>query len=154
MLDIEVEGLDRVGRHMRKAVDDTGDLRPVWGKTVQRWSDIHTEQFESEGGLTGGWPELDADYRKRKRRSRGIRSSIMQRTGRLMRTMTNPFNRGEGAVMRMRKDRLELGTSVPYASAHQAGRGDLPKRRVLVWRGRDSNWLVERLEEHATRAFE
>lgn len=154
MLDVDTEGLDRVGRHIGEASRDTGDLRPVWGKTVERWSDIHKKQFDTEGGLTGGWPPLDPAYRDRKRRTRGLRESIMQRTGRLMRTMVNPFDRSEGAVLRMGKDHLEMGTSVEYAAAHQEGRGPLPRRRVLVWRGRDSEWLVERLGEHATRALE
>lgn len=155
-LETKLEGSDRVARHIQAAIHATGDLEPVWNQLEDRLNNIWLEQFESEGGLTGGWPPLQEETLKRKRATRGQRTTIMQRSGSLMRGLVNPFNRSDGAVSRMAEESYERGTSLPYAATHQdpPEGSPVPQREFLVWRREDADWLVDKVGEHIAGHFE
>lgn len=153
-LNARLEGRRRVERTLAKARERTDDLRPVWAALDRRLTDRHEEQFDSGGRLTGGWKPLSPEYAARKAElatrevSAGglsIINRIMQRSGRLKKTMVNPFE--PAAVHRVRRMSFERGTTLPYALAHHEGRGRLPKREVLVWTREDRRWLVREIQD-------
>lgn len=137
---------DEVERLLGQAAKAASDLRPVWALLDQRITDNTEDQFRTRGGLTGGWPPLNPNYRALKARTAGWRTSIMERSGRLLASLSNPFH--PAAVHRVKKLEYERGTALPYAAAHQNPLGKhLPKREVMVWRRQDNQWLADTIRD-------
>ena len=155
---LTVVGGPRLRALVERAIDVAGDLTPVWVKVDRRFTQRHQQQFESDGALTGGWPALNADYLNWKSDARGVHTvyGIMVLTGRLRRSLLNPFD--PDAVHRMNAHSYERGTAavsekgVPYPVLHQAGIG-VPKRETLVWDESDADFAADALADLIGRAL-
>jgi hypothetical protein len=107
----EIEGMGEVLGALNRFAEDGVDLRRVEEKLKDRYHTGNAEQFQTEGGRSGGWETLSSPYGERKAEKYGT-LPIEQRTGALMRSLTGD---GEGSVSEVTKDEATFDTSVPYA---------------------------------------
>lgn len=123
-------------RMLKKAASRSADLRPVWGEVnAQVVQPTLQEQFRT-AGATGGspWRPLaprTAQQRVRRGGNRGGVARPLWDTGRLRASW---IKRGPESVFVSEKLRMERGTLVPYAAAHQQGSGRIPARPMLTER--------------------
>lgn len=109
-------------------IDSIGnDLRPLWPEVIREFYLIETEQFASEGavGASGKWAALSDVYSKYKQVAFPDQP-ILRATDDLMESLTDP--EALGAILRPEQGSLTIGTSVPYARAHQRGTKKMPAR--------------------------
>lgn len=104
---------------------------------------IEKEQFETEGGRVGRkFAPLTRRYQEYKRAYLfGDTGTILRRTGKLRRSLIGKGE--EGGIYEETKDSLTLGSSVPYALAHQRGAPSrhLPARPPIQLIGKDAKIL-------------
>jgi len=108
-------------------IDSLSDLRPLWPEVIREFYLIEAEQFESEGaaGASGKWAALSDVYARYKQRVRPDKP-ILRFDDDLVQSLTDP--EAVGAILRPEADGLTIGTSVPYATAHQRGTRRMPAR--------------------------
>lgn len=142
-------GREALSRDLARGRRRAEDLRPAWPVIDAHITRREEEQWRTEGALTGGWPPLNPRYAARKRRTPGVREGLMERSGRLLEAMVNPF--APGGVHRAERDRYERGTSLPYAAVHQQPKpsNPLPKREVLVFTEADERFALETMDRAA-----
>ena len=123
------------------------DLRPAWPAVEVEFRKIESEQFATEGGAgsSGKWPALSLQYKAWKERH-FPGAGILVRTEALRGSL---IGRGAGSYVRTEQKRLTLGTSVAYASFHQAGASRLPRRPEIA----PSNAQAARLQAVLNRYF-
>ena len=132
MVDIEVKILKEKQKRIinklktiSKKVENPRALYARWGVQGLRWID---ENFKRQGELLaeGKWKDISpvtkARRRKGKREGHGrFGDKILMDTGRLKQSFTTRFSyRG-----------VYLGTETEYASTHEYGYKNIPKRRIL-----------------------
>lgn len=122
----EVAGAEIFDRAFNR-IDSLSDLRPLWPNVIREFYLIEAEQFESEGaaGASGRWAPLSDVYAKYKAIAYPDQP-ILQATDELMKSLTDP--EATGAILRPDEQELTIGTSVPYATAHQRGTRRMPAR--------------------------
>jgi phage gpG-like protein len=156
-VELTLQGSERLERTVLEAASVLGDLRPLWTRVDRHFTRRHRRQFETSGALTGGWQPLSTEYLAWKAEARGVRTSIMQRTGRLKASLLSITD--TDAVHRMTPDSWERGTKrvsergFPYPIAHQTGAGRLPKREVLVWDRTDNEFVIDEARKLIGRAL-
>lgn len=108
-------------------IDSLSDLRPLWPEVIREFYLIESEQFASEGaaGASGRWAPLSDVYAKYKQVAHPDKP-ILRADDDLFESLTNP--EAAGAILRPEQDGLTIGTSVPYATAHQRGTRKMPAR--------------------------
>lgn len=126
----EVAGVTVLDRAFNRVEGDISDLRPIWPPVAAEIYQMIGEQFESEGakGASGRWKALSPAYTRFKE-IHYPGKPIMQATGDLYESLTDP--EAPGAIYRPEKDGLTIGTTVPYARAHQRGNSRLPARPLV-----------------------
>jgi phage gpG-like protein len=122
----EVAGEEVFNRAFNR-IDSLSDLRPIWPNVIREFYLIEVEQFASEGaaGASGKWEPLSDVYAKYKAIAYPDQP-ILQAEEELMESLTDP--EAPGAILRPEQDELTIGTSVPYATAHQRGTSRMPAR--------------------------
>lgn len=129
VLTITVEGRASVLRYFTALDTRCRDLSPVLqGVIALKLRSWQGRVFDSEGQAqaSGRWPSLAEAYARRKEREYPGQP-LMVRTGDLRTSLTEA---GGTHIERVEPLALEFGTSLPYAYAHEAGRG-VPKRAML-----------------------
>jgi phage gpG-like protein len=123
---VEVLGEEIFNRAFNR-IDSLSDLRPIWSNVIREFYLIEAEQFESEGaaGASGRWAPLTDAYSKSKQVSHPDKT-ILRADDDLFDSLTDP--EAAGAILRPDEQELTLGTSVPYATAHQRGTRRMPAR--------------------------
>lgn len=123
---IEVAGEEVFNRAFNR-IDRLSDLRPIWPEVIREFYLIEAEQFESEGaaGASGRWAPLSDVYAKYKAVAYPDKP-ILQADEDLVKSLTDP--EALGAILRPDEQELTIGTSVPYATAHQRGTRRMPAR--------------------------
>lgn len=120
-------------REFRAAVDDAikkvGDLRAAFMLIANDWFKSNRAQFQLKG--SGLYPPLDPVYAARKARMFGGNKPILVLTGRLRDSVTKKSH--PDAVLKIGKDFLIMGTTVPYGIYHQSDRprSKIPLRKFL-----------------------
>lgn len=112
--------LESLGRALEAELAPPADLSGPHREAaefLQRWV---RRNFQSEGGLVGGWAPLAASTRKARAGGADAGKPILQGSGRLRRSFV-PFSSAGGAG---------IGSALPYAARHHLGLG-LPRRRLL-----------------------
>jgi phage gpG-like protein len=125
MIGGRVEGLPELSAALERVADDAVDLRRVDAQLEARFHEGNREQFDSEGGRSGGWkPRVEAQGTFAGR-------PLEQLSGRLRNSLTG---RTSDSIHRVDKDSAEFGTSVPYALVQHEGNalGTLPGRPLVV----------------------
>jgi phage gpG-like protein len=107
-------------------LDSLSDFRPIWPNVIQEFYLIETEQFESEGAAGGErWTPLSPIYSEYKEQVYPGQK-ILQAECDLRASLTDL--EAAGAILQPREDELIIGTSIPYAKAHQRGTSRMPAR--------------------------
>lgn len=147
---VEVDGVEQFDRAFNR-LDRLDDFRPVWPRVIQEFYSIEREQFATEGaaGESGKWAPLSKAYAKYKQANYPD-MPILQRDQELVESLTDP--EAFGAILRPSQDELVIGTSVPYALAHQRGsRTGLPKRPPISLSERQKLRLQKAIQEGLVR---
>lgn len=99
-------------------------IQDFYPEVVQKFIQLEIKLFDTEGASGGNkWKALDPVYVKEKKR-RGASTKILIEWGDLRKSLTQP---GGDMVVRVERDRITLGSRVPYAHYHALGKG-VPKR--------------------------
>lgn len=107
-------------------LDSLSDFRPIWPNVIAEFYLIESDQFETEGAAGGQrWTPLSPLYSEYKEQVYPGQP-ILQAEGDLRASLTDP--EAAGAILQPREDELIIGTSVPYARAHQRGTIRMPAR--------------------------
>ena len=110
----QVIGADTFGASIRKLAEQVKDWRPFWRDVfLPRYIGQIQQNFETEGELVGGWPDLDPTYAAWKARHFPGRK-ILERTRRLRSSLAHGAT-GPDTVIQARPLELRFGTRVPYA---------------------------------------
>ncbi len=141
--DIEMDKAFAAG--LKRAQDQVEDLRPAL-------KSIAADFYRSQKSIfmlssAGGYPDFkvspittksgrtytpsESPYKARKKKMYGFEYPLIKATGRIEESVTSPT--GAGAVFRMSKQDMEIGSNVPYLGYHQSDepRGKMPLRKVL-----------------------
>lgn len=115
----EVAGVKEFDRSFNRVEGHIKDLRPVWDEIVPVFFEIEKRQFGTEGGAgrTGKWKPLTANYARWKA-VQFPGAPILQRTGRLMRSLTGKTS---DTVIEKKEQEFAIGSRVPYGKYHQTG---------------------------------
>lgn len=126
-ISIKVEGIEKLDSALQKMVLGCHDFRPYWKDVQKEFFEIEKRQFDSEGakGRSGKWKPLSPKYAAIKQKQYGSKP-ILQRETDLYKSLTR--NTGD-TIFNPKKESVELGTSTPYAMAHQK-----PKKKGRVKR--------------------
>ena len=109
-------------RGIARFTEGIADYRPIWSVIEADFYAQVARQFQSEGTAGGeGWKELSKDYGEWKE-AHFPGKPILQRTGDLIDSLTNP-NSVNGVRVEERKT-LTLGSTLAYALYHQTGSKD------------------------------
>jgi len=123
MLDFEVRKLREAIRELGDASDVLDKLEPFWrGPALRSLKRTFSEIFRHEGATrrTAAWRR-----REGRQRLRWGQTKLLQGTGRLRRSyVSNP-------VVHVGKDRMSIGSNVPYAKYHEHGTRYIPARPVV-----------------------
>jgi phage gpG-like protein len=123
---MEVAGAAQLDRGIARFADGVADYRPIWGVITDDFYAQVRAQFSSEGAEGGDrWQQLSEEYAGWKEKHFPGKP-ILQRTGDLMESLTNP-NSANAVHIEERKT-LTLGSRVPYAIYHQTGTGKMAAR--------------------------
>lgn len=116
-----VDGVQVLDRAFNRITEHLSDFRSIWPGVAKEFYAIEEGQFASEGGkgASGKWAPLSPAY-KRWKTKHYPREPILQLHHDLYNSMTDP--EAPGAVYRVEKDELVMGSSVPYAKRHQKTR--------------------------------
>ncbi len=127
ILTFETFGEEQVARGLDAISWRVQDVRPALEAMGDRFAELNTRQFESEGSAsTGGWPALSPKYGAWKA-EHYPGAPIMVRDGDLKESLTRrPFG----------VDEIDMTTAVfesgvEYGIFHQQGAGHLPQRRLV-----------------------
>lgn len=134
---VNVLGAEKIDFALSRFGENVRDMRPFWIDVFapQFFAD-QRENFETFGGKVGGWPPLSPRYAAYKSKVRPGRP-LMVFDGWLKTSLTSKG----GPIGAVRNERfsvfkpmaqsLLIGSSAPYAKAHQLGLGRLPQRRII-----------------------
>lgn len=110
------------------------------------------ETFRTEGGSnpSGAWAGVDTysrSYAKFKRKvRRGRLRPVLVLRGRLKKSLTSMSS--PDAIGLIRGNTLELGTKVPYASAHHFGRNNQIRRPIIEASDGDARAIIKFLQAY------
>lgn len=146
-LSIEVDGEHALDVALQRAADTVSDCSKYWPQVADVFYEIEREQFSTEGSRGGEpWAPLSAAYLRQRQGSEwpSLRKNwaetqpILIRSGDLYRSLTK---RGaESGIYEATATSLTLGSSLPYALAHQRGvqAGHLPARPEIHFKVTDA----------------
>jgi len=122
------------------------DWRSFWiERFVPFYQNEIQQNFETEGELVYGWPDLSPEYAAWKARHFPGRK-IMERTRRLRESMA-PGAAGRDTVVRVRPLEAMVGTKVPYARYANRQRPILPPVPKDRLRELHQRWVTEKARE-------
>jgi phage gpG-like protein len=145
---MEVEGEVQLDRALSRFGDHLSDMSPFFEVVANMLQDIVGQQFDTEGGRTGGWTPLSPQYAAYKLSQVGSQPTLVY-TGRMRRSL---IERGGDNIREITSDSLRWGTSVrseggfPYPRAHQTGTRKMPQRRIIDLTEDDRRSLMKALQ--------
>jgi phage gpG-like protein len=132
------DDLGRIVSRLETAIAGVDDFRPMWRRLAPAWEARGREMFRTQGRSTGSpWPQYE-DTAEREF-YQWYKAGILRRDVTQLRPLTwTPGRevlrpsfesvRHPAAVYDARRRTLEVGSAVPYAGDHNAGRGRAPER--------------------------
>lgn len=133
---VHIRGLDAMMREntlIRQRIAQPFKDPVTTRRVLDVYADHTTEMLGSRG--RGSWPQLSPRYAAYKRQVRPGRP-MMVFDGHLSRSLTDTQDRRFKVVQR--PTRLTVSPDVKYAAYHQAGRGHLPRRRLIDLKPQDA----------------
>jgi hypothetical protein len=146
-LHLEFLNKDSYPRFLANLSERLTDWRTFWVEYfLPRYTEEVQQNFETEGELVGGWPDLSPSYAAWKTRHfPGTR--ILERTRRLRNSLSHGAGSGPDTVLQVRPLELRWGTKVPYSKYLVPERPILPKVDPKRWRQFVENWMSKRVSE-------
>jgi phage gpG-like protein len=138
-----IEGEEQVGRMLSRVTDKIDDLAPFWEAAGSMLVTTVGEQFDTQGGRTGGWAPLSPQYAIDKARKYGSQP-ILVASGAMRASLMG----GSGNISRQIPEGLVFGTDVSYARYHQTGTSRMPQRRILDLTSDDRRAMMKLLQRH------
>lgn len=122
----------RFQKALKKASGDIDDLRVPLRQIGERFLKSRNFIFDKKRVSEGQYKDLSPRYKRYKRKHSPLKKEypILFWSGVLKKSITQ---KGGHNVFIVEKKSLEIGTTLPYAIAHQRGSGNLPKREFLFW---------------------
>ena len=140
----EVLGEKQVSQMLSRTTAKAADLGPYWLMVQGLLQQAIKEQFDTEGGRTGGWAPLSERYASDKVRRFG-NQPILVATGALRQSLTG----GSGFIARQEgNETLRFGTQLGYGRFHQTGTSSMPQRRILDLTNDDRRTMLKMLQRH------
>ena len=128
---LEIAGEVAMDRGIARFADGIADYRPIWPVIEDDYYAQVKDQFKTEGEEGGEkWAALSPEYAGWKQKHFPDKP-ILQRTGDLMDSLTNPNS--PNGVRREERKTLTLGSTLPYALFHQVGTENMPARPEIVF---------------------
>lgn len=127
------------------------DFQPAFEDVAEIVYDEIGENFAGEGVNIGGWSPLSPGYAVRKAREfkAGLIpfNTILKRTGALSESLSGKT--ATGAVFNVSDTGFEIGTTVPYAAAHQYGTKNMPARPPVALSDAGRTRIVKAFQKFA-----
>jgi phage gpG-like protein len=146
---IHVHGEDQAIRRILAVGKRIDNLSIPFTMIAEDFERVMERNFATEGSYSGSrWAELSEDWLEHKIEV-GKDWGILQFNGHLYDSLTNPH--APGAIRRVRRDGMVVGTSVWYAELHLTGTDKMPRRnwfRIPLW---DRQRWVKILERYVIR---
>ncbi len=150
-LTASVDGLEQLNGAIARWQESMADLTPFWREVFVPavLQDIQ-DNWDQQGAMVGGWAAVSPAYAAWKAQRWGSHLGILELSLRLRGSLQwLGSDIGPEGILRMSRDGVEIGTSVPYAKKHQDGAG-IARRQFLFLRTADvyepmwTEWLRER----------
>jgi phage gpG-like protein len=126
---MQVAGAAAIDRGIARCAGGLDDYRPLWPVIEDRFYALENALFRTEGAAAGSaWKPLSEKYARWKE-AHFSGQPVLQRTGDLMKSLTNPHD--ANAVRIQERNTLTLGSRIPYAVYHQAGTSKMPPRPAI-----------------------
>lgn len=127
---VSVDGTEELKRAFTSVEKTVTNFRPVWKDVRAKFWEIEQDQFQSEGakGRSGKWKDLSPAYEEIKVKKFGtfaLLAGVLIATTDLYKSLTRQTDH---TVYQESDTEMSVGTNLPYAKAHQYGRGNLPAR--------------------------
>lgn len=135
VVNVRVIGAEQLIADLEGLEERSMDLTVPLKQSIQVMLASIDENFSAQG-RPFPWAPLSPGYLRRKMRQ-GYSPNILQRTGRMMSSIVGVAS----------KDRLEIGTAIPYAPFHQFGTRTMPMRKFLAFQDadlEDIKFLIQR----------
>lgn len=138
-LTVRLKGMKDIDLLLSRIGERSSNLRQPLTEILASMRFWMGKTFKTEGAYPGPrWKSLEDVYAARKSRQFGGRT-ILRRSDKLYKSLTR---RTAGSVGRVGKNRLEYGTTIPYAVFHQDGTRKMPMRPPLRFIERDvRRWI-------------
>ena len=129
------ENVDRALENFQASLADNSEALAAVADDLRR---MIAEQFATEGAAAGTpWAPLAPSTLRKSRRTR---SGILNLTGALLGSLTDPG--APGHVEQIDSGQLLFGSGLPYAGFHQTGTRRMPARPIIVLAGdATARWL-------------
>lgn len=133
LLTVDVHNIPEATAWTVGMLERAQDMTPVWEAGHRAFMLEMREQFTTEGQhLTQAeWTPLSPKYKEWKERHYPG-APILQRTGALLASLTEPGNAAHVALIT--PDRAIFGSDVEYGPHHQKGGAKLPQRKIIQMR--------------------
>jgi phage gpG-like protein len=147
-----LDGAQIIDRKLDALEARISDVSPAWPAVVAVFREIARATFDTEGASNAGgqWPALAPSTQKeRVRQGYGAAHPILQRSQRLMRSVTQET----GDTILVQTPRyLGIGSVVPYIAFHQSTRPrtKLPRRAVVDLTTDDRHELLRPIRQYLT----
>jgi phage gpG-like protein len=149
--ELEVHGDQLISRRLLRIADRLIDFTPAFIKIADDIRASEQQLFDTEGASAGRpWQALrqhtiDAKVRQ------GQDPRILHRDGALEQSLTKGHGGtpADNQILIITPSALAMGSSLPYAGAHQRGTGSLPQRRPMDFAEHTKQQLIKRLQAHA-----
>lgn len=149
--ELEVFGDTIISRGFLRGGDRLRDMRPAWHEIHDLLLTEWDTQFATQGGrASGGWAPL-AESTVRRKRAMNMDNGILQRTMRLRDSLTEKGHSDH--VLKLTKDELVVGSSVPYGPFHQGGTARMPARPPAALREQAKRGVSSIMHRHAMGAL-
>lgn len=127
-------------REISRFSNGVSDFRVVAPSILTALRSIVADQFASQG--RGLWRPLSKRYAAQKARKYPGKT-ILRRTDRMYDSLVK---RTASSIVSINKNELTYGTSVPYASFHQAGTKKMPARKIIALTEADNDRIVKAVQ--------
>lgn len=131
IFNINISGDKLIQEKLTRISTNIKDFSPIFRVISDRFYQYERSLFQSEGGISGSkWVPLSRSYASWKvRQNIYPGNSILNLSGDLKVSLTN--SNAFGSINIIKPNELVMGTRIPYAIAHQEGRGLLPVRKPI-----------------------
>jgi phage gpG-like protein len=124
-IEFDVLGTERVSREILRPADRSRDMRPAFRDALGLLERRAEDQFDTQGGQSGGWAPLAASTLRRKKGPQ-----ILIESGALKASLVSSFD--ADAIRTIGPDSAAYGTKVSYAQYHHRGTSRMPRRPLLA----------------------